>query len=272
MRGEFVEVRHHRLYYYAAGTRGQGDPIILIHGFPTTSHLWSDLVSLLPAGHRVVVPDLLGHGRSDLGDGASLTIAAHGERVLGLMDELQIQRACLIGHHAGAAIAAAAALAQPARVGHLALLHPLGADVALTGTFAVLRAFMPVCRMLPGLTARSVRHALLSWYADPDRARASVDQYLAAWTHGPRRRAMFRQVAALTPNDVLALTRRLHSLTMPVAIVSSDDDPAVPRVALDHVRRALPGAALDIIRDARHYSPEESPAQVADVVARLLRR
>jgi pimeloyl-ACP methyl ester carboxylesterase len=49
MRGEFVEVGQYRLNYYAAGTRGQVDPIVLIHGFPTSGHLWSNLVSLLPA-------------------------------------------------------------------------------------------------------------------------------------------------------------------------------------------------------------------------------
>jgi len=45
----------------------------------------------------------------------------------------------------------------------------------------------------------------------------------------------------------------------------------VPRVALDRARETLPSATLDIIREARHFSPEESPERVADVVARLLR-
>ena len=57
MRGEFLDVGGARLYYYAAGTRGGGEPLVLIHGFPTSSHLWQDLVPLLPDGRRVVVPD-----------------------------------------------------------------------------------------------------------------------------------------------------------------------------------------------------------------------
>ena len=65
MRGEFVDVGGARLYYYAAGSRGAGEPIVLIHGFPTSSHLWRDVVPLLPTGRRVVVLDLLGYGRSD---------------------------------------------------------------------------------------------------------------------------------------------------------------------------------------------------------------
>ena len=149
MRGEFVEVGDHRIYYYAAGTRGQGDPIILIHGFPSSSHLWSNLVSLLPAGHRVVVPDLLGFGRSDLGEGDDLSICGHAARMVELMDALGIARACLVGHHMGACVAIRVAADAPQRVSHLALLHPLAGDVTLTGTLAVIRAFMPLTRVTP---------------------------------------------------------------------------------------------------------------------------
>ncbi|MEX2325322.1 MAG: alpha/beta fold hydrolase, partial [Gemmatimonadaceae bacterium] len=60
MRGEFVDVGGVRLYYYAAGTRGGGDPIVLLHGFATSSVLWRGLIPLLPPGRRIVAADLLG--------------------------------------------------------------------------------------------------------------------------------------------------------------------------------------------------------------------
>ena len=65
MRGEFIDVNGARLYYYAAGSRGVGEPVVFLHGFPTSSHLWTEVVPLVPKGHRVVVVDLLGYGRSD---------------------------------------------------------------------------------------------------------------------------------------------------------------------------------------------------------------
>jgi pimeloyl-ACP methyl ester carboxylesterase len=86
-----------------------------------------------------------------------------------------------------------------------------------------------------------------------------------------RWRQLLRQLAALDPGEMIACTQRLSILAIPVAIVASDHDPAVPRVALDRLRDVLPDATLDIIRDVRHCSPEESPERVADVVASLLR-
>ena len=272
MRGEFVEVGQHRIYYYAAGTRGQGDPIILIHGFPTSSHLWSNLVSLLPAGHRIVVPDLLGVGRSDIGEREELSISAHAARTLGLMDALGISRCCLVGHHMGACISTWVANQAPQRVSHVALLHPLAGDVTLTGTLAVLRAFMPLTRLAPMSWVRApLRAELTRWFSDPGRGRASVDQYLSAWQKPQRWKQFLRQMAALSAAEVSQCTTMLQTLVIPVTIVASDHDPAVPHVVLDRLRAVVPNAPLDIIRDARHFSPEESPERVAGIIERLLR-
>ena len=75
MRGEFVEVDGARLYYYAAGSRGKGDPLLLLHGFPASSHLW-----------REVVPELVQH------EADAEHLAAQGRRLLedaGLRDRMR---------------------------------------------------------------------------------------------------------------------------------------------------------------------------------------
>jgi pimeloyl-ACP methyl ester carboxylesterase len=272
MRGEFVEVGQQRLYYYAAGSRGQGDPIVLIHGFPTSSHLWTNLVGLLPAGHRVVVPDLLGYGRSDPGERTELTIPAHATRLVALLDALGIRRCSIVGHHFGACIAISIASRGDGRVSHLALLHPLAGDVTWTGTFAVLRAFLPLVRLTPfPLLRPAIRNELAHWFSDPVRARAQVDQYLNSWRTPAHWRQLHRHLAALTTEDVATCTRQLQNLTIPVTVVASDNDPAVPRVALDRIREACPTAALDIIRGVRHLSPEESPERIAGAIEALVR-
>src|SRR5436853_6050757 len=105
MRGEFLDINGVRLYYYAAGSRGAGEPIVLLHGFPTSSHLWSNVVPLLPAGHRVVVLDLLGFGRSDPPASHSVNLRGHAERLIAVLDHLGINFACIAGHDVGGGIA-----------------------------------------------------------------------------------------------------------------------------------------------------------------------
>lgn len=271
MRGEFIDVLGLRLYYYAAGTRGRGDPILLIHGYPTTSHLWGNLVPLLPEGRRIVVPDLLGFGRSDHSATADLTIPGHAARLTALLGALGIGRCAVVGHHAGALIGGVMAAGTPSLVSHLALLHPVGGDAALTGRLAVLRAFSTIARIIPqGILLGSVRRELCRWFNDPVRGRTSVDLYLRGIAGPGRWPPFLEQLRQFSPADVTHCTELLTRLSVPCAIVAGGRDPAVPRAALDAVRAVLPNATLDIDTDARHFTPEESPERIARLIARLL--
>src|SRR5829696_9096578 len=119
MRGEFVDLEGARLYCYAAGTRGAGEPVVFLHGFPTSGHIWSDVVPFVPAGHRVLVVDLLGYGRSDRPLAQPVTIRAHAERVIALFDVLGINYACVVGHDVGGGVAQTLAVRWPQRVSRL---------------------------------------------------------------------------------------------------------------------------------------------------------
>src|SRR3954464_9201900 len=127
-----MDLAGQRLYYYAGGSRGAGEPILLVHGFPTSSHLWLAVVAKLAPGHRVIVVDLLGFGRSDAPPDAEYTIAAHGARLLLLLDALRIERACVAGHGIGSAIAIWLALNAPERISCVALVGPPQLDPWLT--------------------------------------------------------------------------------------------------------------------------------------------
>lgn len=272
MRGEFIDLGGRRLYYYAAGSRGAGEPIVLIHGFPTSSHLWSELVPLLPEGHRVVVVDLLGYGRSDPPGSADLSLHAHGSRLVALMDALGIARATLVGHHLGGGVAQAVATSHPERVCGLALLHSIGVDAVLAGRLAAARAFLGLVRWIPVGAALPLLHRELSaWYNDGYRGGHSVDQYLRPF-HGAGYRSLLRHFAALEPAETQVIAARLSSVAVPSTVIAGRRDVALPASVAERLHAAIPHSTLDFIQDARHFSPEEAPRRVAESLATLLRR
>lgn len=272
MRGEFIDVGGRRLYYYAAGTRGAGNPIILLHGFPTSSHLWSDVVPLLPPGYRVVVLDFLGYGRSDPPGDADLSLRGHAERLRALMDSLGIATATIVGHHLGGGVAQAFAAAYAARVERLGLLHSIGFDATVTGTLALTRAFLPFVRMLPpSAIHRLVRREMATWYADAYRGAHSIDQYLRPFS-GRGARLLLRHLAALEPRETMAIANDLATLQMPAVVMSGREDRVVPSSVADRLASALPNATLDFVDDVRHFTPEETPERVARLIDALLRR
>jgi pimeloyl-ACP methyl ester carboxylesterase len=273
VRGEFIDVGGVRLYYYAAGTRGAGEPVILLHGFPTSGHLWSDLVPLLPRGHRVVVVDLLGFGRSDQPRMADLSLRGHAGRLITFMDALGIRAAALVGHHFGGAVCQAAAVHWPERVTRLALVNSMAAGVTITGTFALMRAFRPLMRFVPtGLVLRAAQTDLLHRYVAQDYGRRSVEQYLRPFGSPEGRHLFVRQLAAMSERESAELFAALSRLSIPVAIVWGAHDAFAPPDLARRLRAAVPHATLDIIDNVRHFTPEEAPERVAAIVEGLLRR
>ena len=273
MRGEFIDVGGTRLYYYAAGTRGGGEPIVLLHGFPTSSHLWARVVSCLPAGHRVLVVDLLGYGRADRPQGRPLGVRAHAERVIELFDALGINYACVVGHELGGGVAQALAVRWPARVARLGLVCSVGYDCWPVRELRLARGMLPLTRHLPPTFLTSLlRKELLRGFVDHERGARSVDRFLRPFGSADGRDALVEHLLALDAAETQALAPRLRDLVMPTAVVAGAHDPFVTPSVAERLAGDIPGATLELLPDARHFLPEESPRAVADAVTRLLAR
>jgi len=279
LRGEFIDVGGARLYYYAGGSRGQGEPLLFIHGFPTSSHLWARVVPLVPPGHRVVVPDLLGFGRSDppteRGAAPDFTVPGHVLRLTRLLDSLGIDQVGIIGHGIGAAIALAMQHEQPKRVTRLGLVNPVRSLTRSPFESVLLRVALPVLRVLPPATVlRLVRRRLLRAYRDSAAHGPTADLYLRPF-HAPGGRATL--VGHLRDLAARSRSRARDSLAAPLitapgpptTIVCGDADPLVPIPAAKRLQVRLPRSTFESVGGG-HFSPEESPEQLAMALKRLL--
>lgn len=273
MRGEFVDVAGARLYYYAAGTRGSGEPIVFLHGFPTSSHLWTDVVPLLPEGHRIVVLDLLGFGRSDRPLGKPVTIKGHADRVLGFLDALNINYACIVGHDVGGGIAQMLAVRAPTRVSRLCLVNSVAYSDWPGRELKLARAMLPLTRHLPQSWVLTVlRNDLLRGYCDAARGSRSVDRYIKAFAGPGGQETFIEHLKSLDSSETAALGPRLKDIVAPTAIVWGKDDPFIPRSVGERLRADIPDATLDILPHSAHFTPEEAPERVALAISQLLDR
>jgi pimeloyl-ACP methyl ester carboxylesterase len=273
MRGEFVEVSGARLYYYAAGTRGKGEPLILLHGFPASAHLWRDVVPELPKGHRVVVLDLLGYGRSDRPDGRALSIAAHAARVIELADALRITRFAVAGHDLGGGVAQHLAVHQPERVARLALVSSVGFDAWPPRELKLARSAIPFMRKMPPKPViNQLRRALRKAYEEEERGARSVEMYLRPFEGPGGKDALIAHVAALDEGETTALAPRLKEIAVPTAVIWGGDDPFIAPAVGKRLQKAIPGATLDLLPDVMHYPPETAPESVAEILTQWFDR
>jgi pimeloyl-ACP methyl ester carboxylesterase len=108
---------------------GDGQPVILLHGFPDSGRLWRHQVPVLvEAGFKVIVPDMRGYGRSDKPAAVdAYTIDKLAGDVVAVLDAAGVERAHVVGHDWGAGVAWATALMAAERVEHLVAMsvgHP----------------------------------------------------------------------------------------------------------------------------------------------------
>jgi pimeloyl-ACP methyl ester carboxylesterase len=103
---------------------GEGSPVLLLHGFPDTGEVWRlQVPALETAGFRTVVPDLRGRGRSERPEGVdAYALSELVADATGILDALGIERAHVVGHDWGAALAWAIAALAPERVNQLVVM------------------------------------------------------------------------------------------------------------------------------------------------------
>jgi pimeloyl-ACP methyl ester carboxylesterase len=267
LRGEFVDVRGVRLYYYAAGTRGAGDPVVLLHGFAASAHLWRQVIPRVPSGHRVVALDLAGHGRSEAPNGSDCDIATQAALTARLLDELRTGPVHVVAHGCGCEIALLLA-AHPGRVRTLLLIAPAGTGQRLPAAPAG-RSRASLALRLPWSAAAiaPLRGFLARGYVSAAIAERSLGRHLQWFRDRGRRATLVNQLRALRRVDATPV-----QLEQPFELLTGGADPfvSVRRVG---ARFLSPGRGTHTtLGGERHFLPEEAPDTVAKLLARLLGR
>ncbi|MGL4650708.1 MAG: alpha/beta fold hydrolase [Caldilineaceae bacterium] len=253
---------------------GEGEPaLILLHGFGASTFSWRALQDDLAQTHRTVAFDRPAFGlterpvRGQWGDAETWSTAnpyapaAQSELVVNLMDELGIERAVLVGNSAGGTVAVNTALAHPDRVEALVLLSP--AIYAGGGSPAWVRPLLqtPQAARLGPLLARRIQQWGLDFAASAWHDPSLIDE--SVW-EGYRRPLLAENwdvgLWELTrASRASGLESRLNELTLPVLVLTGDDDRIVPTA--DSVRLAgeLPNAELVVVPNCGHVPHEECP-------------
>ncbi|MEO8623072.1 MAG: alpha/beta hydrolase, partial [bacterium] len=109
-------------------------------------------------------------------------------------------------------------------------------------------------------------------YYDAIHATHSIDKYQRPFNSDEGRTVFLDHLAALDARETEALAARLPDVLMPTAIVWGSHDPFLPMSLGRRLARTMPNATIDILSGARHFTPEEEPREVAEILGALLTR
>jgi pimeloyl-ACP methyl ester carboxylesterase len=228
---------------------GDGEPLLLLHGFPCTRELWRPLVQRMQ-GFRCIAPDLLGYGSSPSADECGM--AAQIAPLLELLDRLELSSVNLVAHDVGTAAAQLFTLAHPHRVRRLALLDGVYETEWAMAPIESIRAWdeKKAARLQPVL-ARKLRNI-----------RPMLDAY--AGEDGGRR--LIRAARCLDPQETSGATARLRESGIPVRVIWASHDDYLP---LETVGRPLARdlGVEPVVLEGGHFLPVDNP----DGAARAIR-
>lgn len=232
----------------------EGDPsaptVLLLNGFPTSSHLFRTLVPMLAPMVRVIAPDLFGGGASEPRE-ADISVAGESAAVTALLRELGIGSVAVVGHGHGGAVARA--LAADLEVRAAILVDAFARDGAGPGLPA---EPIDVAALMRAGIGRDDRF-------DP----AAVDVYAAGF--GGDGRAFARALRAL--DAPLPERDGLVGADIPSLLIWGEDDPFSPVAEAERQSDELPGSTLAVLPGCSHFLPEDAPATFAPLVAEWVR-
>lgn len=255
---------------------GEGDPVVLLHGITCSAASWNPLISQLARTHRVIVPDLPGHGLSSRARG-DYSIAGFALHVRDLLMGLGVQQATVIGHSLGGGVTMQTAYAYPELVGRMILVASggLGESVGLALRAATLPGAEWVLPLAFNRFGAALTRPLTRWVTDPRMATVRELAWSYATLADPRARRAFvsliRSVMDWSGQRIDATRRLQLADQVPTMIVWGDADLIIP---IGHGRRAardLPVDRFEVMEGAGHFPHLEDPDLFLGLVADFLR-
>lgn len=254
---------------------GTGEPaVVLLHGNPTWSYQWREIIPIVAARRRVLAPDLLGMGRSDhprTAYGWDVHLAA----ISAFLDSLPSH--VLVAHDWGASFAVRYAIDHPKHVLQLVLLEPLvlgetwdDYDPARRARFEAFRDPARNRDLIEGQNrmVEEVRNGVLR-----EMSEAEMDGYRSPYAT-PQDRVPIRRFAEMKPIGedsetwpaFRAIEAGLPSLQIPVRLLTVDSGPLMPPPMVRRLRGLIPQLEVIHLGPGRHHFQEDYPAEIAAAI------
>ncbi|KAL6863490.1 hypothetical protein ACO1O0_003745 [Amphichorda felina] len=258
----------------AHGVYGQGQPVVLIHGTPSSSLIWRNVLpKLVAAGFKVHVFDLLGFGLSERPWDPSIDTSISGQVPIleGLLKHWNLDTVHVVAHDIGGAVAQRFAVFSPERVRSLALI-----DVVSFDSYPSKRTRQQMDRGLESLIKSPTedheahfREWLLSAVHNKDRfVSSSLDTFLGYISGTVGQGSLFQhQIRHYDPKHTMEIAEGLPNLAMlPVKLIWGAQDVWQVTDWAYKLHRTIPGSELEILQNCGHFSPEDQPEKIADVL------
>lgn len=252
---------------------GAGEPFLLLHGIPGSAYTWEAVGARLATHYRVIAPDLLGFGQSEIPEG-DYYMEAQANSLRQLLSHLDVTRLYLAGHDFGGPVSLTLMRLFPdLEVTSLVLSDTnLFIDTYIPPPLRV--ASVPVLNTVTFKMMAGNRFGLWLMYvaATRNRAEATWEKFARHLTPSGMEFTwrIFQRSLADLKTTYRAIQTLLPSLKMPTLLLWGANDPFFAVSVAERSQRTIPTATLKVYERTGHFVPEEQPQRVADEIANFI--
>jgi pimeloyl-ACP methyl ester carboxylesterase len=256
-------IEDHRIVYLEGG---QGDTVVLLHGFGAEKDNWTKFASFLTPRYHVVIPDLPGFGESTKNNNSKYDIASQASRVKKFIDALGISKIHIAGNSMGGAIAGSFSLQYGNMVATLGLFNSGGVKSPNKSEYIKM---MEQGRnpLLIEKTADFDRMLGMLFVKAP-KIPSPVKRYMAS--QSIRNRPFNEKIMNEYKNNPFTLEPRLGELSMPVLILWGDMDRLLDVSSVGVFAAGIRNDTTAIMKDCGHVPMLERPAETAGIYLKFL--
>lgn len=247
---------------------GSGPLLILLHGIPTSSYIWRNVVDPLSESYRVVVPDMVGYGNSTMHDGFDRSIRAQEQVVEGLRTEFGAETISYVGHDLGGGVGLRYAVHNPETVDQLVLSDAVSYDswpveaIVNLGIPATIQS-MSVSEVRTFLSG-VFRQTLVS--DTPDQS--FIDAMIAPWDSEQGVLSLSRNAIATNTNHTTEIDP--SKITADTLLLWGADDQAQPISYGEQLQEDIDKATLTPVENASHWVMQDQPETYRDELVAFL--
>lgn len=241
---------------------GEGPPVVLVHGTPSRSCIWSAVVSALAARHAVHVLDLLGFGQSRGAADQDTSIPAQARALAALIKHWDLEAPGIAGHDIGGAVVLRTHLLERIPFSHIALVDAVVVRPWITPTTRHKQAYAEAYRTMPNHVFQSTVLAHLRTATARPMDDATFAAVFGQWEGEDEQVRFMRNLEQFDERYTEEFEPLLGTLRVPVRIVWGERDAWLDPAVAHRLRVLIPGAELALIPGAGHFSMLDRPDEV----------
>lgn len=243
----------------AYGSFGHGADVVLVHGTPTSSVVWRQVLARLSDSYRLHVLDLPGYGQSAKFEGQDVRLRALARSLAGWLDHMGLDQPVLVGHDFGAATVLGAHLVEgsPARAVAIAdgvVLSPWG-----TAYSRLVKEHKEVFAAVPGYIHEATLRAHLSTAVSRTLRPELMDELVTPWLGDEGQAAYYRQVGQFDYGFTDELEKLYPGIDVPLLVLWGEEDRWVEVSEGGRFAGLVPHSEFVTLPDAGHFVMLDTP-------------